>query len=196
MGDHRPDTHRLAQGHARRRSPSTRPDRPGLTEADALLDGRAHGWRRSADERGHLVRAGHQARRDRGGAARAAAPAPRRNQGARAGAGPEPRRGRRSRMEGGDRQPARAGGPLPRLADHPVRGRGRAHDPRRVATVELRGAQRGGASASIREQVEIDLGPEHLERLGTIVDPVLVAGMPTIVWSPARPRRGGEALCR
>jgi glucose-6-phosphate dehydrogenase assembly protein OpcA len=34
------------------------------------------------------------------------------------------------------------------------------------------------------EQVEIDLGPEHLSRLDTIVDPVLVSELPTMVWSP------------
>ncbi len=34
------------------------------------------------------------------------------------------------------------------------------------------------------EQVEIDLGPEHLRRLDTIVDPVLVSELPTMVWSP------------
>ncbi|MDQ6835757.1 MAG: glucose-6-phosphate dehydrogenase assembly protein OpcA [Actinomycetota bacterium] len=38
--------------------------------------------------------------------------------------------------------------------------------------------------APMREKVEIDLGPEHLEGLPTIVDPVLVAGMPTVLWSP------------
>jgi glucose-6-phosphate dehydrogenase assembly protein OpcA len=36
----------------------------------------------------------------------------------------------------------------------------------------------------IREEVEIDLGPEHLERLETILDPVLVGELPTILWSP------------
>jgi glucose-6-phosphate dehydrogenase assembly protein OpcA len=36
----------------------------------------------------------------------------------------------------------------------------------------------------MREQVEIDLGPEHLKGLQTIVDPVLVTEMPTVAWSP------------
>lgn len=36
----------------------------------------------------------------------------------------------------------------------------------------------------MREQVEIDLGPEHLERLDTIIDPVLVAGLTTMLWAP------------
>ena len=36
----------------------------------------------------------------------------------------------------------------------------------------------------MRESVEIDLGPEHLLALQTIVDPVLVSEIPTVVWSP------------
>ncbi|HEX8648514.1 MAG TPA: glucose-6-phosphate dehydrogenase assembly protein OpcA [Thermoleophilaceae bacterium] len=34
------------------------------------------------------------------------------------------------------------------------------------------------------ERVEIDVGPGHLERLGTIVDPLLVPDLLTLVWSP------------
>ncbi len=41
-----------------------------------------------------------------------------------------------------------------------------------------------GTLGVVREHVEIDLGPEHLEALQTVIDPVLAAGMPTIVWSP------------
>jgi len=41
-----------------------------------------------------------------------------------------------------------------------------------------------GAMGVVREQVEIDLGPEHVSALETIVDPVLAGEMPTIVWSP------------
>jgi len=36
----------------------------------------------------------------------------------------------------------------------------------------------------IHEGVEIDLGPGHLPDLQTIVDPVLIGEIPTIVWSP------------
>jgi glucose-6-phosphate dehydrogenase assembly protein OpcA len=36
----------------------------------------------------------------------------------------------------------------------------------------------------IREQVEIDMGPEHLGRIDTIIDPVLVSELPTVLWSP------------
>jgi glucose-6-phosphate dehydrogenase assembly protein OpcA len=36
----------------------------------------------------------------------------------------------------------------------------------------------------IHEQVEIDMGPEHLSRIETIVDPVLASELPTMLWSP------------
>ena len=60
-----------------------------------------------------------------------------------------------------------------------------------TATVTYEDAEPGKLGV-IREQVEIDLGPEHLDALDTIVDPVLVSEMPTVLWSPARPRRGGR----
>lgn len=34
------------------------------------------------------------------------------------------------------------------------------------------------------EQVEIDIGPEHLGRLDTIIDPVVVSELSTVLWSP------------
>jgi glucose-6-phosphate dehydrogenase assembly protein OpcA len=36
----------------------------------------------------------------------------------------------------------------------------------------------------ISEVVEIDMGPEHVEGIRTIVDPVLITEMPTVAWSP------------
>jgi glucose-6-phosphate dehydrogenase assembly protein OpcA len=41
-----------------------------------------------------------------------------------------------------------------------------------------------GGVGLMREQVEIDVGPGHLRRLDTIVDPVLVAELPTVLWCP------------
>lgn len=46
----------------------------------------------------------------------------------------------------------------------------------------------------IREIVEIDMGPDHLERLETIVDPVIVSDLPTMVWSPHGHEQTLEAL--
>ncbi len=46
----------------------------------------------------------------------------------------------------------------------------------------------------IREIVEIDMGPDHLDRLQTIVDPVIVSDLPTMVWSPHGHEETLEAL--
>jgi glucose-6-phosphate dehydrogenase assembly protein OpcA len=51
-----------------------------------------------------------------------------------------------------------------------------------VATIDYEEPREG--LTVMRETVEIDLGPEHLEALRTIVDPVLVSELPTLCWSP------------
>jgi glucose-6-phosphate dehydrogenase assembly protein OpcA len=38
--------------------------------------------------------------------------------------------------------------------------------------------------ALTRERVVVDVGPDHLERLHTIVDPLVVTDLATVVWSP------------
>jgi glucose-6-phosphate dehydrogenase assembly protein OpcA len=48
----------------------------------------------------------------------------------------------------------------------------------------------------VRERVEIDIGPEQLPRLDTIVDPVVVAELPTMLWSPHGHKDAVEALLR
>ena len=48
----------------------------------------------------------------------------------------------------------------------------------------------------IHEQVEIDMGPEHLGSLDTIVDPVLVSELPTVLWSPHGHEEAVEALSK
>jgi glucose-6-phosphate dehydrogenase assembly protein OpcA len=42
----------------------------------------------------------------------------------------------------------------------------------------------GGSIGVIHEQVEIEVGPAHLSRLDTIVDPVLVPELSTMLWVP------------
>jgi glucose-6-phosphate dehydrogenase assembly protein OpcA len=42
----------------------------------------------------------------------------------------------------------------------------------------------GAGLGVILEEVEIDLGPGHLEHLDTVIDPILVADLPTTFWSP------------
>ena len=43
---------------------------------------------------------------------------------------------------------------------------------------------KGGSIGVVHEQVEIDLGPAHLQAIETIVDPVVVSELPTVLWSP------------
>jgi glucose-6-phosphate dehydrogenase assembly protein OpcA len=52
-----------------------------------------------------------------------------------------------------------------------------------VATVSYQEPEPGGLGV-VREHVEIDLGPEHLPALQTIVDPILAFELHTMLWSP------------
>jgi glucose-6-phosphate dehydrogenase assembly protein OpcA len=51
-----------------------------------------------------------------------------------------------------------------------------------------------GSLAVTRERVEIDMGPGHLEGLDTVVDPLLISGCLTVVWSPHGHREAVDAL--
>jgi glucose-6-phosphate dehydrogenase assembly protein OpcA len=48
--------------------------------------------------------------------------------------------------------------------------------------------------ALIHEEVVIDLGPDHLSGIETIVDPVIVPGLATMVWSPHGHEEAVDAL--
>jgi glucose-6-phosphate dehydrogenase assembly protein OpcA len=52
----------------------------------------------------------------------------------------------------------------------------------------------GDGLGVIVEQVEIDMGPSHLKNLQTIVDPVVVSEIPTMLWSPHGHDDAVEAL--
>jgi glucose-6-phosphate dehydrogenase assembly protein OpcA len=52
-----------------------------------------------------------------------------------------------------------------------------------VATIEYEEGGGGGVHP-VRERVDLDLGPSHLSQLATIVDPILVGELPTMLWSP------------
>lgn len=52
----------------------------------------------------------------------------------------------------------------------------------------------GGSLSVMHERVEIDIGPEHLARLDTIVDPVLVSELPTMLWAPHGHRKAADVL--
>jgi glucose-6-phosphate dehydrogenase assembly protein OpcA len=56
--------------------------------------------------------------------------------------------------------------------------------------------RRAGSITATREQVEIDMGPDHLARLDTIVDPVIVSALPTVLWCPHGHWEAMEALRR
>jgi glucose-6-phosphate dehydrogenase assembly protein OpcA len=56
------------------------------------------------------------------------------------------------------------------------------------------GARPGTAIGVAHETVEIILGPEHLKRIDTIIDPVTVSELPTLVWSPHHRDEAVEVL--
>jgi glucose-6-phosphate dehydrogenase assembly protein OpcA len=51
-----------------------------------------------------------------------------------------------------------------------------------------------GSLAVTRERVEIDIGPQHLAGLDTIIDPVLIKEVATVIWSPHGHPEGVDAL--
>jgi glucose-6-phosphate dehydrogenase assembly protein OpcA len=53
-----------------------------------------------------------------------------------------------------------------------------------VATVAADRDPADGAIAPVRETVVVTVGPEHLDHLDTIVDPLVVTDLATVVWSP------------
>ena len=46
------------------------------------------------------------------------------------------------------------------------------------------------------EHIELDIGPGHLEHLDTIVDPLVVTDLTTVLWAPHGHDEGIEALCK
>jgi len=74
------------------------------------------------------------------------------------------------------------------------------------ATITVEGDPRPGEFAAMRELVVVDVGERHLKDLDTIVDPLVVTDLQTVVWSPhghpeavdalTRGRAGGEALAQ
>jgi glucose-6-phosphate dehydrogenase assembly protein OpcA len=51
-------------------------------------------------------------------------------------------------------------------------------------TTEGEAGRKAGDISLTRERVMLDLGQRHLEKLDTIVDPLLVSDIATVVWSP------------
>jgi hypothetical protein len=64
-----------------------------------------------------------------------------------------------------------------------------SYDPRRErldarATVASDGHPTPGELALLRETVVVEIGEHHLDDLVTLVDPLVVSDMPTLLWSP------------
>ena len=81
---------------------------------------------------------------------------------------------------------------------HPSRTIVCAVEPRRTtidawATLGSVGDSNGGA-VPIRERVELEIGPQHLPHLDTIVDPLVVTDLATVAWSPHRHAEAVDAL--
>ena len=55
-------------------------------------------------------------------------------------------------------------------------------------------AAAGGGIGVLVEMVEMDIGPQHLARIDTVIDPVIVSELPTVLWSPHSLDEGVEAL--
>lgn len=53
-----------------------------------------------------------------------------------------------------------------------------------VATIATDVHPKAGEFALLRETVIVDVGEAHLEHLDTIVDPLVVSDLPTVVWAP------------
>jgi glucose-6-phosphate dehydrogenase assembly protein OpcA len=62
------------------------------------------------------------------------------------------------------------------------------------AAMTVEGDTSPGELALLRELVILDIGPGHLERLDSIVDPLVVPDISTLVWAPHGHQDGVDAL--
>ncbi len=84
---------------------------------------------------------------------------------------------------------------------HPSRTILCAVEPRRTtidvwASISTEGDARRGEIALTRERIVLDIGPSHLKALDTIVAPLLVSDIATVVWSPHGHVKAVDALLR
>jgi glucose-6-phosphate dehydrogenase assembly protein OpcA len=63
-----------------------------------------------------------------------------------------------------------------------------------MAVMTTEGEPGPGRLAVCRERVQIDIGPDHLKHLDTIVDPLVVPDIATLVWAPHGHQEGVDAL--
>jgi glucose-6-phosphate dehydrogenase assembly protein OpcA len=64
------------------------------------------------------------------------------------------------------------------------------------AHVQVQVEEAAGGIVVGTETIEIDVGPKHLEILDTIVDPLLVSDLTTVVWAPHGHEQAVDALRR
>jgi glucose-6-phosphate dehydrogenase assembly protein OpcA len=65
-----------------------------------------------------------------------------------------------------------------------------------TATIATDAEPKPGEFALLRETVVIECGPSHLEHLDSIVDPLVVTDLATLVWSPHGHWQAVDALSR
>jgi glucose-6-phosphate dehydrogenase assembly protein OpcA len=63
-----------------------------------------------------------------------------------------------------------------------------------AARARISGAGGGEARRALREHVLVDIGPQHLEHLDRIVDPLVVTDVATAVWAPHGHQEAIDAL--
>jgi len=63
-----------------------------------------------------------------------------------------------------------------------------------VATIASDVHPKAGEFALLRETVIVDVGEQHLAHIDTIVDPLVVTDLPTVVWAPHGHTQAVEAL--
>jgi glucose-6-phosphate dehydrogenase assembly protein OpcA len=63
-----------------------------------------------------------------------------------------------------------------------------------VASIAADGMPLEGQHALTRETVILDVGPSHLEHLDTIIDPLVITDLTTVVWAPHGHWQAVEAL--
>jgi glucose-6-phosphate dehydrogenase assembly protein OpcA len=62
------------------------------------------------------------------------------------------------------------------------------------AAMSAEGDPRPGEFALLRERVVLEIGPHHLRRLDTIVDPLVITDLATVVWAPHGHAEAVDAL--
>jgi glucose-6-phosphate dehydrogenase assembly protein OpcA len=64
------------------------------------------------------------------------------------------------------------------------------------ATMTATAEPKPGSFALVHEEVVVDIGPQHLAHLDTIVDPLVITDLSTVVWAPHGHNHAVDALRR